>query len=102
MKFRCERCSYCCTLRVELGFFELFRILLKGYKKKDFAVKNMLKKNCIKQFKNHDCYFLIREDGKASCRIYDIRPKTCRKYPGYVKGTCKKVNPAVREYLKKN
>ena len=100
MKFKCERCGYCCTLRVRLSFLELLRIISRGYKKKDFAVKDMKKRNCIRQHENGDCYFLVRKGRKTSCKIYDIRPKMCRAYPGYIKGKCKSVNPAVRASLK--
>jgi len=102
MKFKCNRCGYCCTLRVRLSFLELLRIRLKGYKKKDFVVKDTKKRNCIKQLENQDCYFLIRKGEKTACKIYNIRPKMCREYPGYIKGTCRQVNPAVREYLHKH
>jgi len=78
----CKRCGYCCTLRVRLSFIELLRILFKGYRKKDFIIKDMMRRNCIKQFENKDCYFLIKKNGKTACKIYDIRPKMCREYPG--------------------
>lgn len=77
---RCERCGHCCTLRVRLSFFELLRILLRGYR--DFTVKDMKGRNCIKQLENKDCYFLIRKGKKTACKIYAIRPNMCREYPG--------------------
>ncbi len=99
--FKCDRCGYCCTLRARLSFIELLRILLKGYKKKDFVIKDMQGRNCIKQFKNNDCYFLIRKGKKTACKIYNIRPKMCREYPGDIKGRCKDKIPDVKEYLRK-
>lgn len=99
MKFKCERCGYCCTLRVRLSFIELLKILLKGYKKKDFIIKDMQKRNCIKQLKNNDCFFLARKGKTTSCRIYGIRPKMCRAYPGFEQGRCKDKVPEIKGYL---
>jgi Fe-S-cluster containining protein len=99
--FKCDRCGYCCTLRARLSFIELLRILLKGYKKKDFVIKDMKGRNCIKQLENKDCYFLTRKNGKTYCRIYKIRPKMCREYPGFEQGRCQDKIPEVKEYLHK-
>ena len=76
----CSRCGYCCTLIPKVTFWEIFRIMLKGHL--NFAEKDVSGGRCIKMVKG-DCYFLARlEDGTTACRIYDIRPKVCRDFPG--------------------
>jgi Fe-S-cluster containining protein len=72
----CNRCGYCCTLRVRLSFPEYLRILLAG--KMDFTEKDTKGKRCIKM-PGQRCFFL---EAKNFCKIYSIRPKMCRDYPG--------------------
>ena len=71
----CNKCAECCKLRVKLSLLEYLRIRLKGYK--DFTEKNAQNQRCIKM-PNDKCFFL----SKNSCKIYNIRPKMCREYPG--------------------
>lgn len=72
---QCKRCTYCCTLSAKLSLFEYLRILLKGYK--DFADRNAKGQRHLKLI-NNKCYFLKDKH----CKIYNIRPKMCREYPG--------------------
>ena len=77
MKFKCIKCSYCCTLKVKLSFIEYLRILLNGHR--NFSTKNFKGEKVIKQI-NNDCFFLKRNPN--GCRIYSIRPSMCKNYPG--------------------
>ncbi len=76
MPSNCNRCAYCCTLRVRLSFLEYLKILLKGYR--NFTEKDLKGRRCIK-LPDNKCYFL---ENKNFCKIYSIRPKMCREYPG--------------------
>ncbi|MBR9691769.1 YkgJ family cysteine cluster protein [Candidatus Woesearchaeota archaeon] len=75
MPSNCSRCAYCCTLRVRLSLLEYLRILLKGYR--DFTEKDTKGRKCIK-LPDKKCFFLENNN----CKIYSIRPKMCREYPG--------------------
>ena len=75
MPSNCNRCAYCCTLKVKLSLLEYLCIRLKGHK--NFTEKNARGDRCIK-LPEHKCFFL---EGN-NCKIYNIRPKMCREYPG--------------------
>jgi len=75
MPSNCDRCAKCCSLRVRLSFFEYLRILLKGYT--GFTEKDIKGRKCIKMPLGK-CFFLEGNE----CKIYPIRPKMCREYPG--------------------
>ncbi|MFW6449753.1 MAG: YkgJ family cysteine cluster protein [Nanoarchaeota archaeon] len=70
-RFSCKRCGGCCKLRVNLTNKDKQR--LKEYKKyfEGFFLKRI----------NGWCPFLEIKSGKATCRIYSIRPDICRKWP---------------------
>ncbi|MEE9525681.1 MAG: YkgJ family cysteine cluster protein [Candidatus Woesearchaeota archaeon] len=72
----CNHCAKCCYLRVKLSLFEYLKLRLKGHK--NFTEKNAQGKRCIIQMENDRCYFLSGN----KCKIYSIRPKMCREYPG--------------------
>jgi len=76
---RCKRCGYCCTLIPKITFFEMLRIMLHGHD--NFTENDPKGIRCIKM-NGKDCYFLERKDNTTSCRIYPIRPKVCRDFPG--------------------
>ncbi|RLE45420.1 hypothetical protein DRJ22_04420 [Candidatus Woesearchaeota archaeon] len=76
-KFVCSRCGECCRLLVSLDKQDIETIKDKGHKN-FFYVKN--KKKYLKRVKGH-CMFLKFNNGKASCSIYDYRPKICRNFP---------------------
>jgi len=90
--FKCEKCGYCCTLRVRLSLLEFLKIYFKG--KRNFSEKGSNNKRYIK-IENNKCFFLTKKDKKPFCKIYQYRPKMCREYPGDIKGTCKESNPDV-------
>ena len=74
--FECKQCGYCCTLRLRPNYFDLHRLIRSGFSRKKF-----LDEEGYVKLVEGDCYFLERKDGKASCKVYDIRPETCRRYP---------------------
>jgi Fe-S-cluster containining protein len=77
---KCRRCGYCCTLIPVISFSEMLRIMLHGHI--NFTEKDIKGKLCIKLV-GKDCYFLERNDDRTtSCKIYSIRPKVCRDFPG--------------------
>lgn len=79
---KCKRCSYCCTLRVKLGLFDILRIMKSSYKRREYIEKDYKGKPVIKMIKG-DCFFLDRKNKK--CKIYEYRPKTCKIYPSFNK-----------------
>lgn len=83
----CKRCGYCCTLIPKISFWEMIRIMLKGYF--NFTEKDGEGIRCIKLKRDNDCYFLVRKDGTTYCRIYDIRPEVCRDFPYKGSKECK-------------
>ncbi len=98
MSFNCKRCGYCCTLVPRLGFFEMIKIWLKG--NRNFIEKDGAGRRCIKLV-DGDCYFLERKDGKTSCRIYDVRPQTCRDFPYGEKNNTGECNVDKRSFKEK-
>jgi len=71
-----------------------------GYNLLDVIQKDHTGHNCLMRKSDGDCIFLERHRKKCSCKIYNYRPKVCRKYPGYKNDVlCKKANPCVKEYL---
>lgn len=79
--FKCQQCGECCKIVVTLTEKEIKAIKQRGYK--DFLIKDPIKgkkKNCLKRI-NRNCVFLTKKGNKYYCKIYDIRPKTCRLYP---------------------
>ena len=80
----------------------MIRLKKLGYNLLDIIEKDNRGHNSLKRKTDGDCIFLERHGKKCSCKIYEHRPKVCRKYPGYKhEKPCKKANPAVREYLMK-
>ncbi|HLC89029.1 MAG TPA: YkgJ family cysteine cluster protein [Candidatus Nanoarchaeia archaeon] len=102
MAFKCERCGYCCTLKVVLTNSEIAKIKANGFT--DFFEKDEEdnKNTIIKRKDNGDCLFLERVKNRTSCRLYSVRPSPCRNYPPYEQDRlCKEFNPRVRAYLYK-
>lgn len=96
MKTSCNRCGYCCTLKVLLTAKEIEQIKSQGF---TACFENDLNGIILKRQENGDCYFLKRTDDQTACRIYSIRPKPCRAYPPYSQNqSCREFNPAVRAY----
>ncbi|MBW2977334.1 YkgJ family cysteine cluster protein [Candidatus Woesearchaeota archaeon] len=100
MSFKCQRCGYCCTIIARVSLIDMLRLKKQGYNLLEVIQKDHTKHNCLKRKSDGDCIFLERHGNKTNCKIYEHRPKVCRKYPGYKHEIpCKKANPSVREYL---
>ena len=78
----CDRCGYCCTLRVKLSWLDILRIKKVGFSPKQYLIKDVNNKNTIKLV-NGDCFFLERHNNTTFCKIYNHRPKVCRNYPSW-------------------
>lgn len=81
--FTCNQCGECCEIVVILTKKEIKAIKNLGYKEDYFLIIDPIKgikKNCLKRT-NGNCVFLIKKGDKHYCKIYKIRPKTCRLYP---------------------
>ena len=70
----CQHDHFCCTFKVKLTWFDIFKIKLNGYS--DFWERDSQYKS-IKSVDNY-CYFL---DKNKKCKIHSIRPKPCRDFP---------------------
>jgi Fe-S-cluster containining protein len=102
MSFKCQRCGYCCTLVARLNLIDLLRLKKLGCNLREITQRDSTGKICLKLKPDGDCVFLERHAKKTSCKIYNNRPRVCRKYPGYKTETsCRKANPSVREYLER-
>lgn len=87
--FDCQRCGTCCTWPPGINPNELAELSeFLGISKTEFfnkyteTVKHPeygLKVKLIK--KGGHCIFLKREDGKASCSVYEAKPRQCRGIP---------------------
>lgn len=83
--FKCKRCAKCCLcLTVLLSKNDINRIKKKGYEEAFFIDTENIGpykgKSSLKR-KNNRCIFLAKKNKKYYCKIYDIRPKTCKDYP---------------------
>jgi len=75
---------------------DIARIKEEGFK--DFIYTDNLGNNYMKDKKGR-CMFLIRGK-KASCKIYDARPKICRQYPSeLIHGSCRPVELEFDRFL---
>jgi len=73
--FNCTQCGKCCTLSVEPTEDDIKRIEMLGHRRLNFMRNGMLRK--VKG----RCMFLEKRDGRAFCRIHEMKPKVCRDYP---------------------
>jgi len=74
--FRCERCGDCCRyLTVRLDKKDISMIKGEGFE--DFFVFDDFIKSDVLKRDDKGCVFF---DGDG-CKIYDVRPTVCRKYP---------------------
>jgi|TARA_Y100000310_G_C20680087_1_gene815403 Fe-S-cluster containining protein len=86
--FKCDRyCGECCKkLTVKLTKSDIAKIKELEFKEKDFVDDNLAHLNIFFIKNDHGCFFLNENsNGKFSCKIHDIRPKTCRQYPFFGK-----------------
>lgn len=74
-RFRCEQCGKCCTLSVQPTEQDIKKIEMLGYRHVNFLRKGMLRKA------NGMCMFLEKKDGRTSCKINEMKPKVCNRYP---------------------
>ena len=71
-----HRCILCCSnTEMPLTRSDVERLLKKGYKFQDFAVREN-KETRLRNVKGY-CFFLR----KGKCIIYPIRPEGCKMYP---------------------
>lgn len=88
LRFRCTQCGNCCSGGpgyVWLTYTDMVRIA--GFL--NLAVDQFTKRY-VRQVRDgfsliekagYDCIFLNRENGKAMCGIYPVRPTQCRTWP---------------------
>jgi Fe-S-cluster containining protein len=91
----CDNCrANCCSMPVEVGLEDLIRLKLVTQEEADGSIKKMvvrLKKErwvrsyreatnlfILEQSPSGDCIFL---DNNRKCKVYELRPLTCRKFP---------------------
>ena len=80
--FLCKRCADCCRyLTVKLSKKDIEAIKDKSYKEDFFIKFDRYIKSPVLKNKDEGCVFLGKKEGKYYCKIYNIRPKVCRKYP---------------------
>ena len=73
------RCGLCCCLTVKLESEDIKRIKALGFKQ-DFFVETVAKSQKALKRINGYCRFVQIEDGIATCKIYEHRPKVCREF----------------------
>lgn len=88
LRFRCTQCGNCCSGGpgyVWLTYGDMVRIA--GFLKltvDQFTRQYVRQVNggfSLTEKVGYDCIFLKREDGKAMCGIYPVRPTQCRTWP---------------------
>jgi len=79
MMFSCKRCGYCCTLIPKITLAEKLRLMFHGYH--GFTEKDAKGRLSMKMV-DGDCFFLVRGETRTFCKIYPLRPKVCRDFPG--------------------
>src|SRR3989338_6250988 len=87
--FRCDSCAQCCkAFDVKLFKEDIRRIKKAGYDEDFFMEPDGISRkpnDYVLRKQNGQCVFLGKRSGKYYCKIYDIRPKICRKYPFFGK-----------------
>lgn len=84
---RCQRCGKCCTGQT-VGMLGVEAVAIArhlGMPSSDFKTmfidRQVGKWLMLKKQDNGECLFLLHEDGRARCAIYEVRPETCRRFP---------------------
>jgi Fe-S-cluster containining protein len=90
LKFGCTQCGNCCSggpgfvwvtiddLVNIAGFLQMdVEAFSKTYVRRIHGALSLIEKRAA----DYDCIFLKREDGKAMCGIYPVRPTQCRTWP---------------------
>ncbi|MAE42359.1 hypothetical protein CMO93_01195 [Candidatus Woesearchaeota archaeon] len=94
--FECDKyCGECCKkLAIKLTKSDIYSIKNLGYKEEDFIDKTLSKLGVLFIKNENSCFFLKKHlSGKFSCKIYEIRPKTCKDYPFFNKKRIKSCLP---------
>ncbi len=88
LRFACTQCGNCCS--GEPGYVwvtrdDIARIAaFRGQRPDDLSrrfVRRVGVRHSLTEKPNGDCVFLVRENGKAICGIYPVRPLQCRTWP---------------------
>ena len=87
--FKCDSCAECCkAFEVKLFREDIERIKKAGHDGDFFLEPDMISRKpdeYVLRKQDGQCVFLGKKKGKYFCRIYEIRPKICRKYPFFGK-----------------
>jgi len=74
-RFKCLQCGKCCTLTVEPDEEDIKKIEMLGHRRMNFLRDGNLRKL------NGACIFLEKRNGVYFCKIHEMKPRVCRKYP---------------------
>lgn len=88
LKFTCTQCGNCCSgdpgyvwaTREEIARISAFLGRSDGWLEPAHLRRVGLHYS-LTEHANGDCVFLERENGKATCSIYPVRPLQCRTWP---------------------
>ncbi|HTV47391.1 MAG TPA: YkgJ family cysteine cluster protein [Phycisphaerae bacterium] len=88
LRFRCTQCGNCCGGSPGYVWVTPENMRqIADYLKLDFEdfthrhVRHFKQGYSLIEKPNYDCIFLERTGGKATCRIYPVRPAQCRTWP---------------------
>jgi Fe-S-cluster containining protein len=80
------RCGLCCSQIVRISKKDIEKIKQSGYKESYFVETASDSQTILKRINGY-CIFLVINEGIASCKIYESRPKVCREFecipPGF-------------------
>ncbi|MFQ5492289.1 MAG: YkgJ family cysteine cluster protein, partial [Phycisphaerae bacterium] len=88
LNFTCTQCGHCCS--GPPGYVWVTRREIKGIaeyldRKDGKLAPSQLRRvglrHSLTEKSNGDCIFLVRQNGKATCSIYPVRPVQCRTWP---------------------
>jgi len=88
LRFSCTQCGNCCSGSPGFVWLTLEDMQkIAAFLKMDFDkftrtyVRQLQGGYSLTEKFNYDCTFLRRENGKAMCGIYPVRPMQCRTWP---------------------
>lgn len=88
LRFSCTQCGNCCsggpgyvwlTDEDMAKIAAYLKLPLEAFTRQ--FVRRVQNGFSLIEKKNYDCIFLTRENGKAGCSIYPVRPMQCRTWP---------------------
>ena len=96
--FNCDRtCADCCKyLTVKLSTKDIKEIQRAGYD--DFMEFDTHIKSPVVKLTDDGCVFLTKKGDKYYCRIYQIRPTVCRRYPFVSSNKIESCKPDLLKY----